>query len=152
MREFLRLESASGTLLIAATVLALIMANIPSALHLYDWFLGLHLTITVGGLGVDKPLLLWINDALMVFFFLLVGLELKREVVEGQLSKPDQVILPVMAAIGGLVLPAAIFWWMNGDFVSQKNGWPSPRRLILPLHWPCLVCWAQGHPFPSKFS
>jgi hypothetical protein len=57
MREFLRLESASGTLLIVATILALIMANIPSALHAYDWFLGLHLTITVGGLGVDKPLL-----------------------------------------------------------------------------------------------
>ena len=126
MREFLRLESASGALLIAATVLALIMANIPSALQAYEWFLGLHLTITVGGLGVDKPLLLWINDALMVFFFMLVGLELKREVVEGQLSKPDQVILPIMAALGGLVLPAVIFWWINGDFVSQKNGWAIP--------------------------
>ena len=126
MREFLRLESASGMLLIAATVLALIMANIPSALQAYDLFLGLHLTITVGGLGVDKPLLLWINDALMVFFFMLVGLELKREVVEGQLSKPDQVILPIMAAFGGLVLPAVIFWWINGDFVSQKNGWAIP--------------------------
>ena len=126
MREFLRLESASGMLLIAATVLALLMANIPSAMQAYDWFLGLHLTITVGGLGVDKPLLLWINDALMVFFFMLVGLELKREVVEGQLSKPDQVILPIMAALGGLVLPAVIFWWINGDFVSQKNGWAIP--------------------------
>lgn len=126
MREFLQLESASGMLLIVATVAALIMANIPAALRAYDWFLGLHLTITVGGLGVDKPLLLWINDALMVFFFMLVGLELKREVVEGQLSRPDQVILPILAALGGLVLPAAIFWWINGDFVSQKNGWAIP--------------------------
>jgi len=126
MREFLRLESASGMLLIGATVVALIMANIPTALHAYDWFLSLHLTITLGGLGVDKPLLLWINDALMVFFFMLVGLELKREVVEGQLSRPDQVILPIMAAIGGLVLPAAIFWYINGDFASQKNGWAIP--------------------------
>lgn len=112
--------------MIAATVIALLMANIPAALKAYDWFLALDLTITLGGLGVDKPLLLWINDALMVFFFMLVGLELKREVVEGQLSRPDQVILPVMAAIGGLVLPAAIFWWINGDFVSQKNGWAIP--------------------------
>ena len=79
MREFLQLESASGLLLIGATVLALIMANIPLAQQAYDWFLGLQLTITVGGLGVDKPMLLWINDALMVFFFMLVGLELKRE-------------------------------------------------------------------------
>ncbi len=126
MREFLQLESASGLLLIGATVLALIMANIPLAQQAYDWFLGLQLTITVGGLGVDKPMLLWINDALMVFFFMLVGLELKREVVEGQLSRPDQVILPILAAVGGLVVPAAIFWYINNDFVSQKNGWAIP--------------------------
>ena len=126
MKEFLQLESASGMLLIGATAVALIMANIPAALQAYDWFLSRHLTITIGGLGVDKPLLLWINDALMVFFFMLVGLELKREVVEGQLSRPDQVILPVMAALGGLVVPAAIFWYINGDFVSQKNGWAIP--------------------------
>ena len=63
---------------------------------------------------------------MMVFFFMLVGLELKREVVEGQLSRPDQVILPVLAAIGGLILPAAIFWYINGDFASQKNGWAIP--------------------------
>ena len=126
MRQFLKLESAGGYLLIAATVLALVMANIPSALRAYEWFLGQHLTITLGGLGVDKPLLLWINDALMVLFFMLVGLELKREMVEGQLSRPDQVILPVLAALGGLVVPAAIFWYINGDLVSQKNGWAIP--------------------------
>lgn len=126
MRQFLKLESAGGYLLIAATVLALIMANIPSALEAYDWFLGLHLTIELGGLGVDKPLLLWINDALMVLFFMLVGLELKREMVEGQLSRPDQVVLPVLAAVGGLLIPAAIFWYINGDFISQKNGWAIP--------------------------
>jgi NhaA family Na+:H+ antiporter len=126
MKEFLRLESASGVLLIVATLFALLVANIPATLRVYDWFLGLHLTITIGGLGVDKPMLLWINDALMVFFFMLVGLELKREVVEGQLSKPDQIILPVLAALGGLVLPAAIYWWINGDFADQRNGWAIP--------------------------
>ena len=126
MRQFLKLESAGGYLLIAATVLALVMANIPTALKAYEWFLGLHLTITLGGQGVDKPLLLWINDALMVLFFMLVGLELKREMVEGQLSRPDQVVLPVLAALGGLVVPAAIFWYINGDLASQKNGWAIP--------------------------
>ncbi len=126
MREFLRLESAGGIVLIGATALALLMANIPTALKAYDWFLSLQLTITLGGLGVDKPLLLWINDALMVLFFMLIGLELKREVVEGELSRLDQVILPIVAAIGGLVLPAAIFWYINGDLVSQKNGWAIP--------------------------
>jgi len=126
MRQFLKLESAGGYLLIAATVLALVMANMPTALKAYEWFLGLHLTITLGGQGVDKPLLLWINDALMVLFFMLVGLELKREMVEGQLSRPDQVVLPVLAALGGLVVPAAIFWYINGDLASQKNGWAIP--------------------------
>jgi NhaA family Na+:H+ antiporter len=125
-KEFLKLESAGGILLMGAAIVALIMANIPLAYQAYNWFLGLQLTVTLGGLGVDKPLLLWINDALMVFFFMLVGLELKREVVEGQLSRPDQVFLPVLAAIGGLVLPAAIFWYINGDFASQKNGWAIP--------------------------
>jgi NhaA family Na+:H+ antiporter len=126
MREFLKLESAGGALLITATVLALVMANIPMASKFYEWILGLHLTVTIGGLGVDKPLLLWVNDALMVFFFMLVGLELKREVVEGQLSKPDQIILPVLAALGGLVIPAAIYWWLNGDVAGQRNGWAIP--------------------------
>jgi len=126
MREFFKLESASGLLLIGATVAAMVMANIPPALAVYDWILGLYLTVTVGGLGVDKPLLLWINDALMVFFFMLVGLELKREVVEGQLSRPDQVVLPILAAVGGLLVPAAIYWYINGAFPDQKNGWAIP--------------------------
>jgi len=126
MKEFLKLESASGLLLIVATVIALILANIPATLAAYNGLLGLHLTVAVGGLGVDKPLLLWINDALMVLFFMLVGLELKREVVEGQLSRPDQVVLPILAAVGGLVVPAAIYWYINGDYQSQRNGWAIP--------------------------
>ncbi len=126
LQEFLKLETAGGILLIGATLVALLMANIPTAQELYEWFLALQLTITLGGLGVDKPLLLWINDALMVLFFMLVGLELKREVVEGQLSRPDQVLLPVLAALGGLVVPAAIFWWINQEFAAGKNGWAIP--------------------------
>ena len=126
MRDFLKLESASALFLILATALALIMANVPAGLQAYEWLLGLQVTVTVGGLGVDKPLLLWVNDALMVFFFMLVGLELKREVVEGQLSRPDQVVLPVLAAFGGLVVPALIFWWINGDVPQQRDGWAIP--------------------------
>jgi NhaA family Na+:H+ antiporter len=126
LKEFYQLESASGLLLIGATVIALIMANIPATLAIYDGLLGLHLTVAIGGVGVDKPLLLWINDALMVLFFMLVGLELKREVVEGQLSRLDQVVLPVLAALGGLVVPAAIYWYINADFESQRNGWAIP--------------------------
>ncbi|MFC1606236.1 Na+/H+ antiporter NhaA [Pseudomonadota bacterium] len=126
LKEFHELESASGLLLIGATVIALMLANIPATLATYNSLLGLHLTVTLGGIGVDKPLLLWINDALMVLFFMLVGLELKREVVEGQLSRLDQVALPILAALGGLVVPAAIYWFINGDFESQRNGWAIP--------------------------
>jgi NhaA family Na+:H+ antiporter len=126
LKEFHELESASGLLLIGATIIALMLANIPATLATYNSLLGLHLTVTLGGIGVDKPLLLWINDALMVLFFMLVGLELKREVVEGQLSRLDQVALPILAALGGLVVPAAIYWFINGDFESQRNGWAIP--------------------------
>ena len=126
LKEFHELESAGGLLLIGATILALMLANIPATLAAYDDLLGVHLTGTVGGIGVDKPLLLWINDALMVLFFMLVGLELKREVVEGQLSRLDQVVLPILAATGGLIVPAAIYWFINGDFESQRNGWAIP--------------------------
>jgi len=126
LKEFQNLESAGGLLLIAATVLALLLANLPLAQDLYGSLLAMHLTVTLGGVGVDKPLLLWVNDALMVLFFMLVGLELKREIVEGQLARPDQVILPVLAALGGLVVPAAIYFALNGSVEEQRNGWAIP--------------------------
>lgn len=107
LHEFLQLESAGGILLGIAAVLALLLANSPIA-KLYHDTLALQLTVTLGGFGVDKALLLWINDGLMAIFFLLVGLELKREVVEGQLSSKDQLMLPAMAAIGGVLAPAQI--------------------------------------------
>lgn len=124
-REFLRLESAGGLILVSAAVLALILANSPLS-HLYGRLLGLEITVMVESFGVSKPLLLWVNDGLMAIFFLLVGLELKREVVEGQLSRADQVALPALAAIGGLVLPAAIYWLINRDDPSGLNGWAVP--------------------------
>jgi NhaA family Na+:H+ antiporter len=124
--DFFKLESSGGLMLVGATVVALVAANIPLTLPLYNALLEMHLTVTLGGLGLDKPLLLWINDALMALFFMLVGLELKREVVEGQLSRPDQVVLPALAAVGGVVMPAAIYWFLNGSLESERNGWAIP--------------------------
>ena len=124
-REFLRLESAGGLILVSAAVFALVLANSPLA-DLYNGVLSLKLTITVENFGVSKPLLLWINDGLMAVFFLLVGLELKREVVEGQLSSPDQIVLPALAAIGGLAVPAVIYWMINKDNPQGINGWAIP--------------------------
>ena len=124
-REFLRLESAGGLILVFAAILALVLANSPLA-DLYVQFLSLKLTVMVEGFGVSKPLILWVNDGLMAVFFLLVGLELKREVVEGQLSSPEQIALPAVAAIGGLVVPAVIYWLINRDNPQGLNGWAIP--------------------------
>lgn len=124
-REFLRLESAGGLILVAAAVLAMVMANSPLA-DFYTYVLKLNLTVMIESFGVSKPLILWINDGLMAVFFLLIGLELKREVVEGQLSSKDQIILPALAAIGGLVVPALIYWLINKDYPQELNGWAIP--------------------------
>ena len=124
-REFLRLESAGGLILVFAAIFALLLANSP-LVDIYSRLLGLNLTITVEGFGVSKPLLLWINDGLMAVFFLLVGLELKREIVEGQLSSPDQIVLPALAAIGGLAVPAVIYWMINKDNPQGIDGWAIP--------------------------
>ncbi len=124
-REFLRLESAGGLILVSAAILAMVLANSP-IFGLYSTVLGVKLTVMVGDFGVSKPLLLWINDGLMAVFFLLVGLELKREIVEGQLSSPDQIVLPALAAIGGLAVPAVIYWMVNKDNPQGINGWAIP--------------------------
>ncbi len=139
LQSFLKLESAGGILLVSATVVALLLANIPTAQEAYDWFLGLQLTVTLGGLGVDKPLLLWINDALMVLFFMLIGLELKREVVEGQLSSPDQVIMPALAAVGGWSSPLPYSGSSTRTSSHRRMVGRSRPRLTLPLRLRCLA-------------
>ncbi len=92
----------------------MLIANSPLA-SLYDAFLNLKLTVAVGDLAIDKPLLLWINDGLMAMFFFLIGLEVKREVLDGELRKPSQIVLPGCAALGGFIVPAAIYAYINWD-------------------------------------
>lgn len=125
IREFLRMESASGILLLAAALLAMIMANSPLS-NLYDLFLNTPVAVKVGALEIAKPLLLWINDGLMAIFFFLVGLELKREVLEGELSRPAQVVLPALAALGGMMAPAAIYVAFNAGDAQALHGWAIP--------------------------
>jgi NhaA family Na+:H+ antiporter len=119
------MEAASGLLLIAAAALALIINNSPLA-WLYNGLLDVPVVAQVGALKIAKPLLLWINDGLMALFFLLIGLEVKREVLEGHLSKASQIVLPGAAAIGGMVVPALIFWALNKDDPSALSGWAIP--------------------------
>ena len=120
-----QLEGASGLLLIAAAALALIINNSPLS-WLYNGLLETPVVAQVGALQIAKPLLLWINDGLMALFFLLIGLEVKRELLEGHLSKPSQVVLPGAAAIGGMVVPALIYWFLNKDNPAALGGWAIP--------------------------
>ena len=112
IRDFLKLETASGILLVLAAVLAMIVANSPLA-PIYDSLIELPVEIRAGSFHIAKPLLLWINDGLMAVFFFLIGLELKREILEGQLSSVKTVALPALGALGGMVVPSAIFIWFN---------------------------------------
>jgi len=123
--RFFQLEAASGLLLIAAAVLALIINNSPLS-YLYSGLLDVPVAVQVGALNIAKPLLLWINDGLMALFFLLIGLEVKREVVNGHLSKPSQIVLPATAAIGGMVVPALIYWFINREDPAAVAGWAIP--------------------------
>ncbi|NWF35832.1 Na+/H+ antiporter NhaA [Mariprofundus sp. KV] len=125
IRSFLKLESASGILLIAAACLAVILANSPLS-HYYDLLLDTPVEVRVGALQIAKPLLLWINDGLMAVFFFIVGLELKREMLEGELSSARAIALPAFAAVGGMVVPALIYILINrGDPVALE-GWAVP--------------------------
>jgi NhaA family Na+:H+ antiporter len=125
IKNFLRLESSAGMLLVAAAAAALLVSN--SALgDLYQRLLNVPLVIALGGLVLDKPLLLWINDGLMALFFFLIGLEVKREILEGELSSRDQLVLPAVAALGGFLLPAAIYAALNWNDPTSLNGWAIP--------------------------
>ena len=124
-RDFLRLESASGVLLVGAAVLAMLVANSPFD-AIYGSLVELPVEIRIGNFEIAKPLLLWINDGLMALFFLMIGLELKREIVEGQLSDLGQASLPAAAAVGGMLVPALIYAWINQADDVALQGWAIP--------------------------
>jgi NhaA family Na+:H+ antiporter len=125
IKGFLRLESASGILLLIAAVLAMIAEN-SAAQPLYGALLGTPVEIRIGALQIAKPLLLWVNDGLMAVFFFHVGLELKREILQGELSDRSQITLPMIAAIGGMAVPALIYIGLNHDNATALNGWAIP--------------------------
>ena len=123
--RFIKMESASGLLLVAAAVLAILMANSP-LMHLYNLLIDVPVAIKIGTFEIAKPLLLWVNDGLMALFFLMVGLELKREVLEGELSSPKKVVLPALGAVGGMLVPALIYIAFNHQNPQALDGWAIP--------------------------
>jgi NhaA family Na+:H+ antiporter len=122
---FIRTEAASGAILLVTAALALLAANSPLA-GLYGALLDLPVGARLGSLALQKPLLLWINDGLMAIFFLLVGLEIKRELIEGELSTRAQAALPCLAAVGGMAVPALIYVAVNLEDPVALHGWAIP--------------------------
>lgn len=126
VKEFLRLESAGGIALMLAAVLALIVSNTALPPPLYDQMFAVYLALGWGDWGINKPLILWINNLLMAVFFLLVGLEIKRELLAGELSSKAKASLPLIAAIGGMLGPIAVFLFFNGGNTETLSGWAIP--------------------------
>lgn len=122
---FLEHEAAGGAILLLATLLALIAANTALAAY-YGAFLDTPVVVQIGALKLAKPLLLWINDGLMAIFFFLVALEIKRELVVGELSSLDRALLPAIAALGGMVAPALIYTALNFRSATAMEGWAIP--------------------------
>lgn len=125
IRNFIRTESVGGILLFAAALIALVLDNSPLR-PFYEEILKTPFVIKFGDIGMEKPLILWINEGLMTIFFLSVGLEIKREIVSGELSSINKIVLPAIAAVGGIVLPAAIYIGLNWGNSHSLQGWAIP--------------------------
>ncbi|PIQ97852.1 MAG: Na+/H+ antiporter NhaA [Nitrospinae bacterium CG11_big_fil_rev_8_21_14_0_20_56_8] len=149
VEKFLKLESAGGILLMLSALVAMALANSPLS-FLYDAFLDTPVEIRIGNFSIAKPLLLWINDGLMAIFFFLVGLEIKREVLEGELSSPSQVILPGVAALGGMLVPALIYASLNGSDASAIKGWAIPTATDIAFALGILTLFGRAVPTSLK--
>jgi NhaA family Na+:H+ antiporter len=125
IEDFISNESSSGILLIFVTILALLISNSTFA-PFYSAFLSIPIEVRFGALDIAKPLYLWVNDGLMAIFFLLIGLEVKREIIEGHLSSLNKIALPGIAAIGGMAVPAAIYAFFNLHDDTAISGWAIP--------------------------
>lgn len=124
-KQFIQTDASSGIILVLAALLALIMANSFFSTN-YNAFLEFPVSVTLGTFTISKPLVLWVNDGLMALFFFVVGLEIKRELFFGQLSSPDQVVLPFLAAVAGILFPALIYVAFNYQDAVAMNGWAIP--------------------------
>lgn len=123
LESFLHLEAASGFVLLLFALIALVWANSPFSSSYFE-MLHLTLSVSIGAFGFETTLLHIVNDAIMCIFFFIIGLELKREFVEGELRNPKEATLPIVAAIGGMVIPALLFLLASDD--ASRNGWAIP--------------------------
>ena len=125
IKKFFQHEAASGFILVFAAMIAMILANSPLN-SFYNGLLEIPVSVRFGGFEIAKPLILWVNDGLMAIFFFLVGLEIKREILGGNLSSLAQITLPAVAAVAGIAFPALIYVWFNANDPVAIRGWAIP--------------------------
>src|SRR3990167_2081127 len=125
-KRFSHVESLGGALLFFAAILAIIISNTPLQAGYHHFFTKVPLSFGIGPFSITEPIQYWINDGLMAIFFMLVGLEIKRELVIGELSRWSNALLPMVAALGGIVVPAVIYLLVNKGYSQYTQGWAIP--------------------------
>ncbi|MGH1365283.1 MAG: Na+/H+ antiporter NhaA [Calditrichia bacterium] len=148
IQSFIKLEASGGIVLLIAAIVALVWANSPLK-DIYSAIWEMPVVLGFGGLVIDKPLLLWINDGLMAIFFFVIGLEIKREILFGELSSPKQAILPIAAAIGGMVLPALVYLAVTHG-TPAAAGWGIPMATDIAFALGVLALLGSRVPFALK--
>ena len=150
LQKFFHSSLAGGVILIACTAIALILSHIPATA---DWFHSLwktRIVVGVGSFAIDHTLQEWINDALMAVFFFVVGLEIKREIMAGELKSVKQATLPIAAAIGGMIIPAAIYVLFNANNPNTFNGWGIPMATDIAFALGILSIFSKKVPLSLK--
>lgn len=148
-KKFLQLESASGILLLLFAILAMLFANSPLKEFYFD-FLEMPVSLQIGLFSIHKPLLMWVNDGFMAIFFVLVGLEVKRELLIGAISSYQKAIFPAIGALGGMVIPAFIFWIITTQHPELQRGWAIPMATDIAFAIGVLALLGKRVPFALK--
>lgn len=149
IQAFLKLESASGILLLIFASLAILLANTPLQQTYFD-FLEMPVSIQIGLFSIHKPLLMWINDGFMAVFFVLVGLEVKRELLIGAISTYQRAIFPAIGALGGMVVPVVVFMLLNFQQPELQQGWAIPMATDIAFALGVLALLGKRVPFALK--
>lgn len=149
IQRFLKLESAGGILLLFSAAVAMLLANSP-LISQYNDFLNLPVSLQIGSFSINKTLIHWINDGFMAVFFVLVGMEVKKELFEGALSSYQQAIFPAIAAVGGMIVPALVYWFIAKQDPSLANGWAIPMATDIAFALGIMALLSKQVPLPLK--
>ena len=149
IQRFLKLESSGGILLLFSAAVAMLLANSPLSSQ-YNDFLNLPVSLQIGSFSINKTLIHWINDGFMAVFFVLVGMEVKKELFEGALSSYQQAIFPAIAAVGGMIVPALVYWFIAKQNPSLANGWAIPMATDIAFALGIMALLSKQVPLPLK--